>query len=119
MKVTTDQIDFLESLIDQGFELAATHPTMGTFDIRADEVGPFLADPDLFIATSFGVSKETLRGYNEFWNGFQCIGTTQQGVQCKSYAPNGHYVDSPKLFHPANTNCYCKIHQKQAREKLH
>jgi len=119
MKVTADQLDFLESLIEQGIEIAANHPGMGTFDLRAEEVGPFLADRDLFVANIYGVTKETLLAYYEFRNGFQCLGTTQQGVQCKSQAPNGNRLDDPKLFHPANLNCYCKTHHKQAREKLH
>ncbi|WP_137887631.1 hypothetical protein [Pseudomonas sp. 2FE] len=111
MKLSADQVKFLQDVARHGVEFAAGHGALGTISLQPDQIESFTDDPDQFAANELGVSKERLHAWGEFSQGWQCLGTTKLGVRCKAMAPDGHRVGYPIDFVPSNQHCYCSKHK--------
>jgi len=114
MEITPHQLEYLEYINKHGIEFAATHWSIGTFPLAANQIQTFINDPDQFIAESFNVSKEKLLKWNEFMGSLQCHGQTKKGKPCRNLANNGYNVDKPNLYELSNTDLYCGQHIEQA-----
>lgn len=115
MKITPHQEQFLEHLASKGIEFSSFHGSIGTFSIQANEIEPFLQDPDGFVGSKYyDAPKAQFSQWFEFQRHPNCHGTTKSGKPCRVIVHSGTQV-KPHQYSLSNPELYCHNHTWQAQ----
>lgn len=104
----------LDKLSRAGINFVAFHPGAGQISVAADEMGPYLDNPEAFVADKCGVDEAHYRDWLEHYQNPQCRAQDALGNLC---AQPVNRVNHPRDFHQGESD-HCAKHQNLASEPL-
>lgn len=95
------------------YSVSLAHPCGGeTIRLRAEDVTPYVRDPDGFAAEHFGLSKSDYRDWVYYDGHALCGARTKAGTPCRNFVSK--HGTKPEEWKTAHRNGYCGSHRKRA-----
>lgn len=101
----------LRMMVPAGIEFMAVG-AVGMYDLRPEQVIPWIEDPASMLAEWHGWSREIAVKFIQFCEGgCRCTGTTRKGQPCQMTNLGPYLPFSERVFRPGHSD-RCRFHQE-------